>query len=125
MGQNISFDIENFIDNDPVLLIIFFSLSLFGSLIKFIFTENTNKKNKKTGWKVILRMALLSLTSSLFIFSSLEILRKYITGNLMYLAVFFFGFISDMLIKQLARFKNLKSLMKFLDDLYSFLKSRK
>lgn len=58
-------------------------------------------------------------------FSGLDLIRKYIKGNLIYLAVFFLGFISDMLIKQLAKFKNITSLLKFLDDLYTFLKNRK
>jgi hypothetical protein len=70
-------------------------------------------------------MILLALASSIVIFSSLDLIRKYVKGNLIYLAVFFFGFMSDMLIKQLAQIKNITGILKFLDDLYTFFKNRK
>jgi len=124
--RNVSLDIENFINNDPVLLIIFFSLSLFASIIKVVFSENDSiRKKKNSVERTLLKMFLTSLLSSFVIFSSLEVIRKYIKGNLIYLVVFFFGFICDLIIKQLVKFKSLNSLIKFIDELYTFLKSRK
>jgi hypothetical protein len=77
------------------------------------------------GRLIIVRMILLAITSSLVLFSTLDFIRKFVTGNLIYLAVFFFGFISDMFIKQLSKFKNIANLLKFLDELYNFIRTRK
>jgi len=120
--RKISFDIENFIDNDPVLLLIFFSLSLFASIIKIAFSDN--KKNIKVG-QTLLKIILTALVSALVVFSSLEIIRNYIKGNLLYLFVFFFGFVCDILIKQLVKIKNISGLIKLIDDIYTFIKNRR
>ena len=121
---NISFDIDNFIDNDPVLLAIFFSLSIFASITKFVFSDEKGKKNDSVE-RTFLKMLITSAVSSLVIFSSLDIIRRYIKGNLLYLVTFVFGFVCDILIKRLVQIKSFSGLIKFIDELYTFLKSRK